>query len=149
MRMFREARSIRGANREPEENDIEGILEGLLRFPFLTSVVLLADNNNCVKDISLLHCVTVPVNVIPCGSEHGLNPQYIDIAAFTGGRVFIGGKWLSFREKMDGHPFQVGGNVYHFDKKKKHFVHGKNDVYKHPSCARFYTKPPPCPQFGE
>jgi len=146
MKLFRKARSYRGKNREPEENDIEAILTGLREFPFATSVVLIADNNSCVRDISLLSCIPVPVHVIACGMEFGLNPQYLDIAVSTRGSLYMGvEKWEDFGGGEKIKQFTAGPNTYHFDRGKKHFVHDKKNLRVHASCDRFYSRKQECP----
>lgn len=79
----------KGAGGDGPENDIEAILEGIKRYPEVEQVVLIADNNACVRDMELLDKVTKPVKVILCGYKDfsGANPQYLEIAYKTGGSV--------------------------------------------------------------
>lgn len=79
----------KGAGGDRQENDIEAILKGLEKFPNAKQVVLIADNNSCVRDISLITEVKVPVKVILCGYTDaiGANPHYVQLAAQTGGSL--------------------------------------------------------------
>lgn len=70
------------------ENDIEAILAGIEKYKDIEEVILIADNNSPVRDIRLTPQITKPVRVILCGVENGrINPQYLNIAKFTGGSV--------------------------------------------------------------
>ena len=88
IRMF-EVVMQKGQGGDRPENDVEAILKGLEQFPSAKQVVLIADNRSCVRDISLVANIKVPVKVILCGysDAQGSNPNYIEIAARTGGSV--------------------------------------------------------------
>lgn len=147
MKLFRKAKSLKGLNREPDENDLEAILQGVAEFPHIRSVVLIADNNSCVRDMALLSCIQSPVHIIPCGAVTGINPQYIDLALATGGSIFLAGEgWkkmdASFR---DGKPFVVGGNSYRYLVRKKRVVFADKNLRLFNKCDGFYSKRSPCP----
>lgn len=80
---------LKGGGGDGPENDLEAVLEGMHHYPDFGAVVLIADNNACVRDMSLLTHIDVPVHVILCGyTPHvGANPQYVEIAIKTGGSV--------------------------------------------------------------
>lgn len=80
---------LRGSGGDLPENDLEAVIAGLERFPDHGDVVLVADNRACVRDIALLDSIDVPVHVILCGigRKKAINPQYLQIAAATGGSV--------------------------------------------------------------
>jgi hypothetical protein len=76
-----------GDGGDSPENDLEAILGGMSSFKDFEELILIADNNSCVRDISLLSEIDAPVHVILCGAEHGINPQYVNIAYKTGGSL--------------------------------------------------------------
>lgn len=80
---------LRGAGGDLQENDLEAVLSAIKRFPHHGDVVLVADNRACVRDIALLDSINVPVHVILCGlrKNNAINPQYLQIAATTGGSI--------------------------------------------------------------
>ena len=88
IRMF-EVVMHKGRGGDRPENDVEAILKGLEKFPSAKQVVLIADNRSCVRDISLVSKIKIPVKVILCGytDAQGSNPHYIEIASQTGGSV--------------------------------------------------------------
>ena len=76
-----------GSGGDIAENDIEALIAAQQQCPDCENLVLIADNNAPVKDISLLSKVNKPVKVILCGSQYYLNPDYLKIARETGGSV--------------------------------------------------------------
>lgn len=80
---------MKGGGGDIPENDMEAIIKGMEHFPDHDDVILIADNNSCVRDIELLELINKPVHVIVCGYSalRGVNPQYIQIAEKTGGSI--------------------------------------------------------------
>ena len=80
---------LKGYGGDGPENDIEAILKGIAKYPSNSQIILIADNNACVRDIALLKDVKKPIRVIICGydKKSGINPQYIKIAMETGGSL--------------------------------------------------------------
>jgi hypothetical protein len=121
IKLMRKSSNLRGLNREVAENDIEGILVGINAFPDNKGIVLVADNVACIRDYKLLGKINQPVHIIPCGGTT-LNPQYLNLAYYTGGSVF----WLDTRidnwdELCTGKKFFLGEVAYRFIKKKQKF----------------------------
>lgn len=79
--------SAGGDGGDVPENDLEAILSGMNKYKEFEELILIADNNSCVRDISLLSELDVPVHIILCGAATGINPQYINIAYKTGGSI--------------------------------------------------------------
>ena len=77
----------KGKGGDDPENDIEALLRGMNRFEGFDELVLIADNNSCIRDFRLIVNLGVKVNVIVCGTKHGINPQYINLAYLTGGSI--------------------------------------------------------------
>jgi Leucine-rich repeat (LRR) protein len=80
---------LKGGGGDGPENDIEGILKGIEKYPMHSEIILIADNNACVRDMELLEYIDKPVRVIICGYDNkmGINPQYLHIAKETGGSL--------------------------------------------------------------
>jgi len=71
------------------ENDLEAIITALKRYPRkYDEVVLVADNNSPVRDISLLDKVTLPIKVIICGVQDKINEDLLKIADKTKGSIY-------------------------------------------------------------
>jgi hypothetical protein len=81
---------MKGGGGDGPENDIEAILEAQHLYPDNTEVILIADNNACVRDIELAGKIGKPVKVIVCGYDPagGVNPDFVYLAKVTGGGLY-------------------------------------------------------------
>jgi hypothetical protein len=79
----------RGTGGDIPENNIEAILKGIRLIKGFDQLVMIADNNAGVRDMSLLDRVTVPVKIVLCGSRKNIpiHPHYLEIARKTGGSI--------------------------------------------------------------
>jgi len=110
-KIFRAMRNGNGG--DAPENDIEAIMEAIAKFPDCTSIVLIADNNAPVKDISLLKNLNKPVRVVLCGAFWNIQTDYLDIARATGGSVHtIENDVTDLKKILEGQAIQIGGNTY-------------------------------------
>ncbi len=95
------------------ENDIEAILRGLEKYKDVKEVILVADNWSDMRDYSLLYLVKKPVRVILCGTEYGINPQYLNLAKATGGSVqTIKRDLLDLYKLNEGQSFDFNGQRF-------------------------------------
>lgn len=78
---------MNGNGGDAAENDIEALVYGLTLCPECEDVVLIADNNSPVRDIALTKLIKKPIKIILCGSQSGINPQFLDLAIDTKGSV--------------------------------------------------------------
>lgn len=77
----------RGGGGDGPENNIEALLVAEKWSKQHGDIIMIADNFAPVKDISLLSKVKKPVHIILCGSQFGINVDYLNIALATGGSV--------------------------------------------------------------
>lgn len=79
----------KGGGGDAPENDVEAILEAIKENPE-GEIILIADNDACVRDISLADQIERPVRVILCGYKpnKGVNPDYVYLASVTGGGIY-------------------------------------------------------------
>ncbi|HAN78883.1 MAG TPA: hypothetical protein DCQ31_14535 [Bacteroidales bacterium] len=95
------------------ENDIEAIIEGIEKVKGYDEVVLIADNNSAVRDISLISNIKVPVKVVLCGSERGVNIDYLELAYKTKGSVHtIEEDITNLMDLNDGEIITINGISY-------------------------------------
>ena len=76
-----------GSGGDDDENDIEAILKTIKKYPNASNYILIADNNANMRDIRLIKSVNKPIKIILCGSENGINPEYLRLAKETGGSI--------------------------------------------------------------
>lgn len=86
VKMMRKVQS-RGDGGDSPENDIEALITAIKSTPETREVILVADNNSCIRDYVLLSYLNRPVHVILCGTRNGINHQYINLAWKTGGSI--------------------------------------------------------------
>ena len=115
IKLLKKASGIKGANKESAENDVEGLLAGIKAFPDNRGIILVADNAVCVRDYKLLLRVKQPVHVIPCGYSDILNPQFLNIAHYTGGSVFWMDEYINnWAGLCTGDVFAMGSYYYRY-----------------------------------
>ncbi len=121
IKLFKKATATRGGNKETAENDIEGVLSGIQFFPDNKGVILVADNANCIRDYKLLSNVDQPVHIIPCGGGV-LNPQFLNVASYTGGSVFWQDQYIKdWITLCTGDIYMIGNDPYRFNTRTQSF----------------------------
>jgi hypothetical protein len=95
------------------ENDFEAILAAIEKNPEAKEIILVADNLAPVKDFVLMSNIKIPVRVILCGTNYGVNLQYLKLARATGGSVHTMEKDLTDLAKLgEGKTFQLGKQFF-------------------------------------
>lgn len=72
---------------EPEENDMEALVRSITKYHKADNVILIADNNSCIRDFRLINNIDEPIKIVLCNTEDGINPQYLNLAYRTGGSI--------------------------------------------------------------
>jgi len=102
----------KGDGGDSPENNIEALIYAQEKFPD-KNLVMIADNNALVKDISLLNKVTKPVHVILCGAHRGVMANYIMIASQTGGKLTtIEKTYYDLKNIKQGDKITIGGQTF-------------------------------------
>ncbi len=78
---------MKGSGGDTPENDVEAIAAGLKKYSKVKELILIADNWADMRDYSLIKTINKPVHIILCGSQYGINTQYLDLARVSGGSV--------------------------------------------------------------
>jgi hypothetical protein len=105
----------KGSGGDMQENDLEAVLAGIKEFRHVDQVILIADRMSPVRDYSLLTKIKVPVHVILCGTPEYTNPQYLDIAWRTGGKVYsLNEELMDVRTIREGEKLQIADLTYVF-----------------------------------
>ncbi|CAN5340435.1 hypothetical protein BH09BAC5_BH09BAC5_06990 [soil metagenome] len=105
----------KGSGGDCPENNMEALIKGtsMAKNPF-TDIVMIADNDAPVKDISLLASFNKPVHIIVCGSNGNIvHPDYLRIAWKTKGSIHTADKdYNSIGNLKDGESITIGVSVY-------------------------------------
>jgi len=115
----------KGTGGDFPENVIEALLFAQEEFPQTDTLVLLADNEACIRDYKLTHLLKKPVKII----VNQVNPidkivnyQFFSIAAHTNGSVFLNEEEfhdLSFKSKFGPQPTPMNDTLIVLGKKRK------------------------------
>lgn len=133
----------KGNGGDPEENDVEAILKGIQKYPDFKNLILIADNNSCMRDYCLVKDVKVPVKVVLCGTYSGINPQYINLAYKTKGSIHTIEDDISdfYNRTNTDATFMIDGSEYRYNTKRDLFEYlvkpDKDDPH---FCEPFYKK---------
>ena len=76
-----------GGGGDAPENDVEALLKGLNKCKNCGDVVLIADNWANMRDYKFINKIDRPVRIILCGTQLGVNIQYLELARATKGSV--------------------------------------------------------------
>jgi hypothetical protein len=105
----------KGTGGDIPENNIEAILSALKQWPDTDTVLLVADNEAPVKDMTLLSKIKKPVSVMVCGAGEKVHRDYVDIAKITGGRLFVLNTELGNLQKLNsGSEVVIKGRKYEY-----------------------------------
>lgn len=116
-KMFETIRNGNGG--DGPENDLEALIYAQSMKKSFSELILIADNYAPVKDLSLLEQLNVPVRIILCGTDWGVNPDYIEIAYKTKGSIHtIEQDIMSLGDLVDGNTIKIGNQTYIYSKGK-------------------------------
>ena len=104
---------VNGSGGDYKENDIEAVLSGINSCETCQDVVIIADNRASPRDMVLLSKVTKPVRVLLCGTEEGINTDYLNIALQTGGTIHtIEEDLIDLVKLNEGESIRIGKEVF-------------------------------------
>ena len=102
-----------GNGGDAPENNIEAVLEAINLCPECETIVMIADNNAPVKDISIASQVNKPVKIIVCGVVKYIHIDYLNLARETGGSVHTMEKDLTDLVKLkEGEEIEINRLTY-------------------------------------
>ena len=135
--------SKKGKGGDNPENDIEAIIKGINRFENFDELILIADNNSCMRDFSLIANLDVKVNIIVCGARYGINPQYINLAYLTGGSIHTIEEDLShLNSKVKNKELEICKIKYKLTDEDLFEVKDEMKKLRYTSCSKFSTLTP-------
>ncbi len=101
------------------ENDIEAMLRAFESCKECNEAILVADNLSDCRDFPLLWKIKKPVQIILCGTNDGINTQYLEIARKTGGSIHTIEQDIGNLSKLnEGDTFYVGSQKFMLKEEK-------------------------------
>jgi hypothetical protein len=110
-----------GSGGDTPENNLEAVLKGLRFAKDFDEIVMVADNNAGVRDMSLLPKIKKPIRIVLCGVSCGtpIHPHYLEIARKTGGSIHtIEQDIESLTALREGQMMDINGIMYKVKKGK-------------------------------
>jgi len=102
-----------GGGGDAPENDIEAMLKGFKKFKNCGDVILIADNWANMRDYEFIDKIDKPVRIILCGTQFGINKQYLDLARATKGSVHTIEKDISnLMDLREGEKITISGHTF-------------------------------------
>ncbi|MBI3233662.1 MAG: hypothetical protein HYZ42_06410 [Bacteroidetes bacterium] len=131
----------KGTGGDISENDMEALLKAMREYPDFNEIILIADNNACIRDFVLSDSINVPVKIILCGTQNGINPAYLNLAAKTKGSLHtIEEDIYSMQENGIGQEqIKIGGIDF---SKNVDGLYIRTDGKKEDECMKYYVKAP-------
>lgn len=77
----------KGNGGDEPENNLEALLYGIKACPQCEEIVMIADNWATPRDYALIKKVNKPVHIILCGTDEGINTNYLNLARETSGSI--------------------------------------------------------------
>ncbi|MBK7870540.1 MAG: hypothetical protein IPJ74_07595 [Saprospiraceae bacterium] len=103
----------KGSGGDEPENNMEALLYGLELCPQCNEAIMIADNWATPRDIVLLQKVNKPIRIILCGTDEGINVDYLNLARQTGGSVHtIEEDIYNLLEMNEGQEVKIGKEVF-------------------------------------
>lgn len=106
-----------GFGGDEPENNVEAILFGIKQYPQFKELIMISDNWATPRDLVLLSEVNIPIRIVLCGTEKGINPRYLDIARRTKGSVHtIEDDLETLMEINEGESISIDGRKYKIER---------------------------------
>jgi hypothetical protein len=102
-----------GEGGDDPENDLEAINTALITYRDYSDIVLLADDSP-VRDMALLKRIKKPIHVVLCGTNKGINDQYLKIALQTKGTIHTANHDIDMKKIKDGDEFTIDKDIFRF-----------------------------------
>ncbi|MDP3927595.1 MAG: hypothetical protein Q8R57_01095 [Bacteroidota bacterium] len=103
----------KGEGGDEIENDLEAISSAMVTYRDHGDIILIADDSP-VRDMSLLRRIRKPVRIIMCGTNKGINDQYLKIAYQTKGSIHTSSHDIDMKKLKEGDEFVVEKDIFRF-----------------------------------
>jgi antitoxin component YwqK of YwqJK toxin-antitoxin module len=103
----------KGEGGDEIENDLEAITSAMVTYRDHGDIILIADDSP-VRDMSLLRRIRKPVRIIMCGTNKGINDQYLKIAYQTKGSIHTSSHDIDMKKIKEGDEFVVEKDIFRF-----------------------------------
>jgi hypothetical protein len=103
----------KGEGGDEIENDLEAITTSIVTYRDHGDIILIADDSP-VRDMNLLRRIKKPIRIIICGTNKGINDQYLKIAYQTKGSIHTNNQDIDMKKIKEGDEFTVEKDIFRF-----------------------------------
>jgi hypothetical protein len=103
----------KGEGGDETENDLEAVNTAIITYRDHGDIILIADDSP-VRDMNLLRRIRKPVRIIMCGTNKGINDQYLKIAYQTKGSIHTSNHDIDMKKLKDGDEFIIDNDIFRF-----------------------------------
>jgi hypothetical protein len=103
----------KGEGGDEIENDLEAITTSIVTYRDHGDIILIADDSQ-VRDMNLLRRIKKPIRIIMCGTNKGINDQYLKIAYQTKGSIHTNNQDIDMKKIKEGDEFTVEKDIFRF-----------------------------------
>lgn len=103
----------KGEGGDETENDLEALNTAIITYRDHGDIILIADDSP-VRDMNLLRRIRKPVRIIMCGTNKGINDQYLKIAYQTKGSIHTSNHDIDMKILKDGDEFIIDNDIFRF-----------------------------------
>ena len=103
----------KGEGGDEIENDLEAITTSIVTYRDHGDIILIADDSP-VRDMNLLRRIKKPIRIILCGTNKGINDQYLKIAHQTKGSIHTNNQDIDMKKIKEGDEFTVEKDIFRF-----------------------------------
>ncbi len=102
-----------GSGGDVQENNVEALITAIKAYPDAQDIIMIADNFATPRDLSLLNKINKPVKIILCGTQYGINVEYLNFARKTNGSIHTIDQDLENLASMhEGERITIDGIIY-------------------------------------
>lgn len=103
----------KGNGGDVQENNVEALITAMKEYPDAKDIIMIADNFATPRDLSLLNKINKPVKIILCGTQYGINVEYLNFARKTNGSIHTINQDISNLASMhEGERITIDGIIY-------------------------------------
>ncbi len=102
-----------GEGGDDPENDLEAVIKAIIARRDFGDLVLIADDSE-IRDMKLLKRIKKPVHIILCGTQRGINQQYLQLAYHTKGSIHTAHQSVYMKTLKDGQLIELDNDLFEF-----------------------------------
>lgn len=102
-----------GSGGDVEENNVEALIKAMKAYPDAEDIIMIADNYATPRDLKLMDKINKPIKIILCGTQFGINVEYLNFAMKTKSSIHtIDSDIKTLATLREGERINIDGFIY-------------------------------------